>query len=114
MAGSMNMSVMKERYQKEVVPALMKRLELKNIMEVPRLEKAVVNIGLGEAIDNPKALDAAVGDMTQITGQKPIVTKARKSVANFKLREGRAIVGIYGSFVEYCPTTRSRFSWRFT
>ena len=85
------MSVLKERYQKEVVPALMKKLELKNIMEVPRLEKVVVNIGLGEAIDNPKALDAAVGDMTVITGQKPIVTKARTSIANFKLREGRAI-----------------------
>jgi large subunit ribosomal protein L5 len=87
----MNMNVLKERYQKEVVPALMKKLELTNIMQVPRLEKVVVNIGLGEAIDNPKALDAAVADMVQITGQKPIITKARKSIANFKLREGRAI-----------------------
>jgi large subunit ribosomal protein L5 len=83
--------VLKERYQKEVVPALMKTLGLSNIMEVPRIEKVVVNIGLGEALDNAKALDAAVVDLTAITGQKPIVTKARKSIANFKLREGRAI-----------------------
>jgi large subunit ribosomal protein L5 len=83
--------VLKERYQKEVVPALMKTLGLSNIMEVPRIEKVVVNIGLGEALDNAKALDAAVVDLTTITGQKPIVTKARKSIANFKLREGRAI-----------------------
>ena len=83
--------VLKERYQKEVVPALMKTLNLSNIMEVPHVEKVVVNIGLGEALDNAKALDAAVVDLTSITGQKPIVTKARKSIANFKLREGRAI-----------------------
>jgi large subunit ribosomal protein L5 len=83
--------VLKERYQNEVVPALMKTLNLTNIMEVPRVEKVVVNIGLGEALDNAKALDAAVVDLTAITGQKPIVTKARKSIANFKLREGRAI-----------------------
>jgi large subunit ribosomal protein L5 len=83
--------VLKERYQNEVVPALMKTLNLDNIMEVPRVEKVVVNIGLGEALDNAKALDAAVVDLTAITGQKPIVTKARKSIANFKLREGRAI-----------------------
>ena len=83
--------VLKERYQNEVVPALMKTLNLDNVMEVPRVEKVVVNIGLGEALDNAKALDAAVVDLTAITGQKPIVTKARKSIANFKLREGRAI-----------------------
>jgi len=83
--------VLKERYQNEVVPALMKTLDLSNIMEVPHVEKVVVNIGLGEALDNAKALDAAVVDLTTITGQKPIVTKARKSIANFKLREGRAI-----------------------
>jgi large subunit ribosomal protein L5 len=82
---------MKDRYQQEIVPALMKSLNMDNIMEVPRIVKVVVNIGVGEALDNAKALDAAVGDMTQITGQKPIVTKARKSIANFKLREGRAI-----------------------
>jgi large subunit ribosomal protein L5 len=83
--------IMKDRYQQEIVPALMKSLNMDNIMEVPRIVKVVVNIGVGEALDNAKALDAAVGDMTQITGQKPIVTKARKSIANFKLREGRAI-----------------------
>jgi len=83
--------VLKERYQNEVVPALMKTLDLSNIMEVPHVEKVVVNIGLGEALDNAKALDAAVVDLISITGQKPIVTKARKSIANFKLREGRAI-----------------------
>jgi large subunit ribosomal protein L5 len=83
--------IMKERYQKEIVPGLMKSLNLGNVMEVPRIEKVVVNIGVGEAIDNAKALDAAVGDLTQITGQKPVVTKARKSIAAFKLREGRSI-----------------------
>jgi large subunit ribosomal protein L5 len=83
--------ILKERYQKEVVPALMKSLNLENIMQVPRVEKVVVNIGLGEALDNPKALDAAVSDVTQITGQKPVITKARVSIAAFKLREGRSI-----------------------
>ena len=82
---------MKERYQKEIAPALMKQLKLENVMEVPRIQKVVVNIGLGEALDNAKALDAAVADLNQITGQKPVITKARKSIANFKLREGRAI-----------------------
>lgn len=85
------MNRLKERYQKELVPALFKELGLQNIMQVPTPKKVVVNIGLGEAMDNPKALEAAVADMTAITGQKPIVTKARKSIANFKLREGRAI-----------------------
>jgi large subunit ribosomal protein L5 len=83
--------VLKDRYEKETVPALMKALNLSNIMEVPRIQKVVVNIGMGEALDNAKSLDAAVADITQITGQKPVVTKARKSIANFKLREGRAI-----------------------
>ena len=83
--------VLKERYQKEVAPALYKSLGLTNVMQIPRVSKVVVNIGVGEALDNAKALDAAVADMTQITGQKPVVTKARKSIANFKLREGRAI-----------------------
>lgn len=82
---------LKERYTKEIVPALMKSLKLTNIMQVPRVEKVVVNIGVGEALDNAKALDAAVSDMTAIAGQKPVITKARKSIANFKLREGRAI-----------------------
>jgi large subunit ribosomal protein L5 len=83
--------VLKERYNEEVVPALMKELNLTNVMQVPRVDKVVVNIGVGEALDNAKSLDAAVGDLTQITGQKPVVTKARKSIAAFKLREGRAI-----------------------
>jgi large subunit ribosomal protein L5 len=85
------MKRMKEKYQNEVAPALMKAFGLNNVMEIPRIEKVVVNIGLGEAMDNPKALEAATSDMMQITGQKPIQTKARKSIANFKLREGRII-----------------------
>jgi large subunit ribosomal protein L5 len=82
---------LKERYNNEVIPALKKSLNMSNIMEVPRIKKVVVNIGLGEALENAKALDAAVSDLTQITGQKPVVTKARLSIANFKLREGRSI-----------------------
>ncbi len=85
------MNSLKTRYQKEVVPALQKAFGFKNLMEVPRLSKVVVNIGVGEALDNPKALDAAVSDLTAITGQKPVVTKAKHSIANFKLREGRII-----------------------
>jgi len=83
--------ILKERYEKEIVPALMKNLSLNNLMQVPKVKKVVVNVGVGEALDNAKALDAVVGDITQITGQKPVITKARKSIANFKLREGRAI-----------------------
>jgi large subunit ribosomal protein L5 len=79
---------MKERYQKDIVPVMMKEFSLENIMQVPRVTKVTVNIGMGEARENPKALDAAVSDITQITGQKPIVTKAKKAIANFKLREG--------------------------
>lgn len=85
------MNRMRVRYQEEVVPALMKALNMDNVMELPRITKVVVNIGLGEAMDNPKALEAAVGDLMLITGQKPVITKARKSISNFKLREGRAI-----------------------
>ncbi len=85
------MNVMKERYIKEISPALMKSLDLTNVMQVPRIKKVVINIGMGEAMENPKALDAAVQDLGAITGQKPVITKARKSIANFKLREGRAI-----------------------
>lgn len=83
--------MLKERYDEEIVPALSKSLNMDNVMQVPRIEKIVVNIGVGEALDNAKALDAAVADMTQITGQRPVVTRARKSIANFKLREGRQI-----------------------
>src|SRR5512143_429825 len=87
----MTMNIMHERYQNEVAPALFKQFSFKNVMQVPRIEKIVVNIGVGEALDNPKALEAAVGDLTTVTGQKPVTTKARKSIANFKLREGRLI-----------------------
>jgi large subunit ribosomal protein L5 len=83
---------MQERYQNEVVPALQKAFNYRNVMEVPRIEKVVVNIGLGEAMANPKAIEAAVADLTTVTGQKPVLTKARKSIANFKLREG-VIIG---------------------
>ena len=85
------MNYMKEKYLNDVVPAMKSSLNLENPMQYPKIEKIVVNIGLGEALDNPKALDAAVNDLTQITGQKPVVTKARVSIANFKLREGRQI-----------------------
>ena len=85
------MNIMHERYQKEIAPALFKQFSFKNVMQVPRIEKVVVNIGLGEAMDNPKAMEAAVSDLATVTGQKPITTKARKSIANFKLREGRLI-----------------------
>ena len=85
------MEVLKEQYKKEVVPALMKKFNYKSIMEVPSLEKIVINIGLGETKDNPKALDNAMNDLTIITGQKPIITKAKKSIAAFKLREGAKI-----------------------
>jgi len=82
---------LKEKYQKEVVDALRQKFGYRNVMEVPRLEKVVINIGVGEAIQNPKALDAAVGDLAKISGQKPIITKAKKSIAGFKLRKGMSI-----------------------
>lgn len=85
------MSRLKERYQNEVAPAMVKAFSLRNQMQIPRIGKVVINIGVGEALDNAKALEAAVSDLTTITGQKPIQTKARKSIANFKLREGRII-----------------------
>jgi large subunit ribosomal protein L5 len=85
------MNKMKEKYQNEVVPALRKQFNYSNVMMVPRISKVVVNIGLGEALDNPKAIDAAVEDLQKITGQKPQLRKARKSIAAFKLREGRII-----------------------
>jgi len=85
------MARLKDRYVTEVAPALLKEFELGNVMQAPRLKKIVVNVGVAEALDNAKALDAAVNDITVITGQKPVVTKARKSISNFKLREGRAI-----------------------
>ena len=85
------MARLKERYKSEIVPALMKELEYKNIMQVPRLEKVVVNMGVGTAVQDPKTLDAAVRDMTAITGQKPVVTRAKRSIAAFKIRAGMRI-----------------------
>ena len=85
------MSRLKEQYQNEIVDAMIKKFGYKNIMEVPKLDKVVINMGVGEAKDNAKLLDAAIADMEKITGQKAVVCKAKKSVANFKLREGMAI-----------------------
>ncbi len=82
---------LKDRYRKEVVPALMAEFGYRNVMEVPRLQKIVVNVGLGEALQDVKALDAAARDIATITGQKPIITRAKKSIASFKLREGNPI-----------------------
>ncbi|HVY32437.1 MAG TPA: 50S ribosomal protein L5 [Polyangiaceae bacterium] len=79
------------KYKKDVVPALMKRFSYSNVMQVPRLKSIVLNMGLGEAVGNPKLVDAAVAELTQITGQKPVVTRAKKSIATFKLREGMPI-----------------------
>ena len=83
--------ILQARYKDEVVPALIEEFKYQNIMEVPRIQKIVVNIGLGEANENPKLLDGAVEDLRLITGQQPIITKSKKSIANYKLREGRAI-----------------------
>lgn len=94
-----------ERYRKEVVPALEKEFGYKNIMQVPRIEKVVLNIGMGEALQNAKALDAAANDMATIAGQKPVFTKARRSIAAFKLREGNTI-GV-------TVTLRSERMWSF-
>lgn len=82
---------LREKYQKEVVPALMEEFTFKSIMQVPRLVKIVVNVGVGEAVQNAKAIEAAVNDLATITGQKPVVTRAKKSVASFKLRAGMPI-----------------------
>lgn len=84
-------SIMKIRYREEVMPILMNEFNYANVMEVPGIEKIVVNIGLGKAIDEPKLLDGAVEDLRIITGQQPVITKAKKSIAGFKLREGRSI-----------------------
>lgn len=82
---------MKDKYQKEVVPSLLKTFNYQNVMQVPRLEKVVVNMGVGQSIQDSKLLDNAVKDMATITGQKPLITKAKKSISNFKLREGMKI-----------------------
>jgi len=82
---------LKERFNKEIAAALQKELQLKNPMAVPRLHKIVVNMGIGEATQNPKLLDPAASELSQITGQKPVITKAKKSIAQFKVREGQSI-----------------------
>jgi len=82
---------MRDKYREEVLPALMKEFEYGNVMQAPKLTKIVVNIGLGEAVQNAKAIDAAVGDLAAITGQRPVVTRAKKSIAAYKLREGMPI-----------------------
>ena len=79
---------LQEKYLSEVVPALQDKFQYKNVMEIPKLEKVVINMGVGEAVSNTKSLENAVGDMTKIAGQKPVITKAKKSIANFKVRQG--------------------------
>ena len=85
------MNRLNKRYTEEVVPSLMKKFNYKSVMEVPAVEKIVINMGIGEAIANPKLLDEAVAELAQITGQQPVITRAKKSIANFKLREGMPI-----------------------
>ena len=85
------MARLKETYVNEVAPALMKKFEYKSVMQIPKLDKVVINVACGEARDNPKVIDAIVSDIMQITGQKPVLCKAKKSVANFMLREGMTI-----------------------
>ena len=82
------MEILREQYEKEIIPAMMKKFNYKSVMQVPKLEKIVINIGLGDIKDNPKSLENAVNDLTIITGQKPIITKAKKAIAAFKIREG--------------------------
>ena len=85
------MARLKDYYLKDVAPALMKKFSYKSVMQIPKIDKIVVNVGAGECKDNPKAMDAIVSDLGKITGQKAVITKAKKSVANFKLREGMSI-----------------------
>ena len=85
------MSDIKKRYREEIVPAMMKTFNYSNVMQVPRLEKVVVNMGLGEALENARVLDTSIEELSRITGQTPVLTRARKSIANFKLREGNPI-----------------------
>jgi large subunit ribosomal protein L5 len=80
-----------DQYKQEMIPKLMERFQYKNIMQVPKVDRVILNIGAGEAVQNPKALDGAVNDLSIITGQKPVITRAKKSIAGFKLREGMAI-----------------------
>ena len=85
------MATLKETYKKDIAPALMKKFGYKSVMQIPKLDKVVINVGCGEARDNAKVIDAIINDLSAITGQRPVVCKARKSVANFKLREGMNI-----------------------
>ncbi len=85
------MAQLKEQYKNEIAPALMKKFGYKSVMQIPKLDKVIINVGAGEARDNPKVIDAIISDISQITGQRPVVCKAKKSVANFKLREGMPI-----------------------
>ena len=85
------MSRLKEKYEKEAIPALQQKFNYKNVMEIPRLEKVVVNMGISDARENPKAIEAATNDLATITGQRPVVTKAKKSIAAFKVRQGMPI-----------------------
>ena len=85
------MARLKDKYQREVVPALMEKFGYKNVMEAPKLDKVVINMGLGDTKENPKALEAAVQELAAIVGQRPVITKAKKSVSNFKLREGMSV-----------------------
>ncbi len=85
------MARLKEKYKEEVMPAMQAKFKYSSVMQLPKLEKVVINMGVGDVKENPKAMDAAVNDMTIISGQKPVITKAKKSVANFKLREGMSI-----------------------
>ena len=80
-----------EQYKQEITPKMIEKFSYKSVMQIPKLEKVIINVGVGEAIQNPKALDGAVNDLTIITGQKPVITKAKKSIAGFKLREGMPI-----------------------
>ena len=96
---------LKERYRNEVLPALMSEFGYRNVMQVPRVEKVTVNVGLGEAVQNAKALDAASADVATITGQKPVITRAKKSIANFKLRAGMPIGAV--------TTVRGARMWEF-
>ncbi|MCX7779981.1 MAG: 50S ribosomal protein L5 [Negativicutes bacterium] len=85
------MARLKDKYMNEVLPALMEKFGYKNVMQIPKIEKVIINIGVGEAVGNPKVLDAAVSDLTVIAGQKPVITRAKKSIAAFKIRQGMPI-----------------------
>lgn len=99
------MARLKQAYQQEQVPVLMKEFQYRNVMEVPKIEKVVLNMGLGEAIQNPKLLESAVTELEKITGQKAVITRAKKSIASFKLREDMAIGA--------CVTLRQSRAWEF-